>query len=171
MKNLILVAKIIGSKGLKGELKLHSYTQLPLNIKDYTLVTQNKAELAITNAYFYKDKVVASFKGITSKEQADVLIGTNLYVSRDSLPNLDEGQFYINDLVNLAVINLQQEIIGVVAAVHNFGAGDILEISKKENKDTNTSISFMLPFNKETIELVDINNQLIIVNSIYSSYV
>lgn len=164
MNNKILVAEILGSKGLKGEVKLKSYTENPLAIETYSLVDNLNVSYKIESAYLYKDTVVAKLNNINTKKETERVIGKKFYVYRESFPNLTDNNFYIVDLVGLVLLDLQNNTIGNVVAAYNFGAGDILEV-----KDVNNKI-FMMPFNEETITTVNINNKQIVVSDSYKEY-
>lgn len=164
MNNKILVAEILGSKGLKGEVKLKSYTEHPLAIETYSLVDNLNVSYKIESAYLYKDTVVAKLNNINTKTETESVIGKKLYVYRESFPNLTDNNFYIVDLVGLVLLDLQNNTIGSVVAAYNFGAGDILEVKDVNNK------SFMMPFNEETITTVNINNKQIVVSDSYKEY-
>lgn len=164
MNNKILVAEILGSKGLKGEVKLKSYTENPLAIETYSLVDNLNVSYKIESAYLYKDTVVAKLNNINTKKETERVIGKKLYVYRESFPNLTDNNFYIVDLVGLVLLDLQNNTIGSVVSAYNFGAGDILEVKDVNNK------SFMMPFNEETITTVNINNKQIVVSDSYKEY-
>ena len=93
-----------------------------------------------------------------TKEQADALRGTSLYVAREKLPSLDDDEFYHADLIGLEVRDTGGALVGKVLAVHNHGAGDLLEITGPELR------SLLLPFTKESVPTIDLAAQRIVVD-------
>lgn len=131
---LIFVAQVAASFGLAGEFKLLSYTQNPLDILRYKTLKNEKGEivLTLTKAKSHKGAILAGACGITDKTQADALKGLKLYISRTDLPKTDEDDFYISDLLGLKVRGEDGQDAGLIKAVENFGAGDLLEIQPPE---------------------------------------
>lgn len=164
MNNKILVAEILGSKGLRGEVRIKSYTENPLDIERYSLVDNLGVSYKIESAYVYKNTVIAKLSGINTKQETESITGKKLYICRESLPNLTDNDFYIVDLINAVVLDLQNNNVGKVVEAYNFGAGDILEIKTVNNK------MFMMPFNEETINFIDINNKKIVISDSYKEY-
>jgi 16S rRNA processing protein RimM len=154
----VLVAKIVATKGLKGEVKIKSFTQDLESIFDYVLVDENNASYEITEAYFKGDILVAKLDGINNINQAENLINKDLFVLKSSLPKLEEDTFYHMDLINLDVVDsITKEKIGSVVALYNFGAGDLLEIKKLDN-----SLE-MINFNKNNVPEINLEKKYIIV--------
>lgn len=131
----VLLATIVATKGLKGEVKLKSFTEDPLAITEYDVFDEQNSHYIITNAYLHKNIVVAKIKGIDSIDDAEKLINKSLYTLRESLPTLEEEDSYYHvDLIGLDVVTTKNEHFGKITAVFDFGAGDILEILK-DNKE------------------------------------
>ena len=86
-------------------------------------------QFEVTNAREAKGHLVATLKGIATREEAERLNGIELYVAREKLPDTDEDEYYHADLIGLAAVNAANEPLGRVIAIHNFGAGDIIEIA------------------------------------------
>ena len=105
-----------------------------------------------------KGVVLARIKGVKDRDDAQALAGTELFVDRHMLPATVEDEFYYADLVGLAVKYLGGEPYGTVHAVHNFGAGDVLEIERA------TGGRVMLPFNRETVPDVDLEAGFLLVD-------
>jgi len=97
-----------------------------------------------------KDHLVASFKGVASREDAERLNGIELYVAREKLPETDDDEYYHADLIGLAAVNTANEPLGRVAAIHNFGAGDIIEIAPPHGP------TMLLPFTNAVVPTVDL---------------
>jgi 16S rRNA processing protein RimM len=145
---LILVAKVGGAHGVLGELRLTSYAADPMALLDYRELMRGDGThaLTLTAARPAKAGLVARAKEVSTREQAERLRGLDLYVPRDRLPATeDEDDFYVADLIGLAVVTADGEALGIVKSVHDFGAGDLLEVQPP------TGASWWLPFTKEAV--------------------
>ncbi|MGB9118090.1 ribosome maturation factor RimM, partial [Bradyrhizobium sp.] len=127
----ICVARIGAAHGVRGAVKLWTFTDDPLAVKRYgRLATRDGARhFEVASAREAKGHLVATLKGVTTREEAERLNGLELYVARDKLPATDEDEYYRADLIGLAAVNAAGEPLGRVVAIHNFGAGDIVEIA------------------------------------------
>ena len=148
----ICVARIGAAHGVRGAVKLWPFTEDPLAVMDYgPLMTKDGArQFEVANARPAKDHLVATFKGVATREDAERLNGIELYVARDKLPATDEDEYYHADLIGLAAVNAANEPIGRVLAVHNFGAGDIIEIAPPSGP------TLLLPFTNAVVPTVDL---------------
>ena len=159
--NRVCVAQIGAAHGLKGEVRLWSFTEDPLAVARYgPLESEDGArrfdieDLRPGKAYF-----VARLSGVRDKNAAEALRNTKLYVPRERLPKTqDDESFYHADLIGLAVVTTEGATIGEVAALHNFGAGDIVEI-RLTDKST-----VLLPFTDAAVPKVDLDAGQIIVD-------
>lgn len=125
----ILVGQIGQAHGLKGEVKLQSFTEEPADIAGYgTLETEAGRRLKIENSRPQRGGLIARFEGIDDRSKAEGLRGLKLYVERERLPALEKNSFYHADLIGLQAMARGGEVLGVVSGVVNFGAGDILEL-------------------------------------------
>lgn len=156
----VLVGRFGAPQGVRGEIRIKSYTADPLGVGDYGALSDETGaktfEIERLRA-LKDDMVVAKVKGLADRDAAGALTGVSLYVAREKLPPPDEDEFYIADLVGLAAVSPEGETIGVVKNVLNFGAGDILEIAP-EAGDT-----LMLPFTKEVAPSIDFAGGKIVV--------
>ena len=135
----ICVGKISGAHGVKGLVKI-----LPL-CEDHSLLEQT-LEHTIKIKSSAGKHLLAEIEGVASREAADALRHTELHITRDQLPEIeDENSFYYEDLVGLACVDENGTDIGKVIAVQNFGAGDLLEIQPQSGQ------SILVPFTDETI--------------------
>lgn len=150
---LIAVGRVAGAFGVRGEVRIAAFTEDPLALGRYRALKRQDGSpaLVILSAREAKGGVVARCEGVESKEQADALRGLRLFVSRDSLPEPDEDEFYLADLIGVAVLTPEGERIGKVKSVQDFGAGDILEITPEEGGPT-----WYLPFTREAVPEVRI---------------
>lgn len=133
--------------GIRGEVRVKSFTQDPLAIGDYgPLYTEDGRELLVQKARPAKNVLVVSFAGVNDRTGAEALAGTRLFVERSALPqDLDEEEFYHADLIGLSVRDDTGDAFGKVIAVHDFGAGDILEVKPSSGR------SVMIPFTREAV--------------------
>jgi 16S rRNA processing protein RimM len=152
LKNHVLMAVIGAAHGIKGELRVKAFTGDPLALSGYgPLFAKDGRRIDILDIRPQGTVVVARFKGISDRSAAEALTGTELFVDRAILASdLDDEEFYHADLVGLAVVNEQGTQIGKVAAVLNFGAGDILEINGPGLKGV------LVPFTKAAVPTVDL---------------
>jgi len=158
----VCVAAIAGAFGVKGEVKLKSFTDKPEDCAQYGPLYNESGLLVLTpqNHRLVKNAVAVTAKEMQSREEAEALKSTKLYVRRSALPETDEDEFYFTDLVGLEVKSTDGKRAGKVIAVHEFGAGDMLEIKPKDGA------SFFHPFTKAAVPKVDISAGRIIIKMI-----
>ena len=145
--NLILVGRVAGAFGVKGDVRITSYTADPEALIAYRDLRREDGGpgLTLTSGRPAKGGVVARAKEIETREQAEALRGLRLYIPRDVLPEPDEDEFYVADLVGIEVRSLEGEVLGRVKSVRDFGAGDLLEVQPA------TGESWWLPFTREAV--------------------
>ena len=145
---LILVGQIAGGFGVKGEVRVTAYTAEPMALLAYgpLLRADGSVGLTLTSARPEKSGVVGRAKEIATKEQADALRGLKLHILRDRLPEPDEDEFYLTDLVGLEARDPDGVVLGTVKSVQNFGADDMLEIAPAAGGPT-----WYLPFTREAV--------------------
>src|SRR5579863_2269077 len=148
----ICVGMIGSAHGVRGLVRLRSFTENPEDISGYGPLTDESGEhvFAVTVQSAAKDHFVAAVEGVTDREGADALRGTKLYVDRKALPKTRKREYYEADLVGLAARNGNNEDCGKVLGVGNYGGGPFLEIGHTSRD------SFMLPFNDTCVPEVDI---------------
>ena len=149
---LICVARIGAPHGVRGAVKLWTFTEDPLAVKRYgPLATKDGARrFEVTHAREAKGHLVATLKGVATREDAERLSGIELYIARDKLPATDADEYYHADLIGLAAVSAADEPIGRVIAIHNFGAGDIIEIAPPHGA------TMLLPFTNAVVPTVDL---------------
>ena len=160
--NRICLGAIVGVHGVRGEVKVKSFTEYAEDIDQYGPV-ENEAgtrKFEIKVVGHSKDLLRVKIKGLDDRNEALALKGTGFYVSKDVLPELEEEEFYHADLIGLDVKTEASEVVGEVVGVYNFGAGDMLEIKLKEDGK-----SEMLPFTKEYVPTINIKDGYIIISS------
>lgn len=149
---LILVGRIAGAFGVRGEVRVTSFTSDPMALAGFRDLRRADGSAApvLTGARPVKGGLVARAAGVETREQAEALRGLRLHVPREALPAPDEDEFYLADLVGLRVETPDGRVLGAVRGVQDFGAGDLLEV-KPEGAP-----SFWLPFTREAVPEVDI---------------
>jgi 16S rRNA processing protein RimM len=157
----ICVAQIGAAHGTRGEVKLKSFTADPMAVKDYgALETEDgTATFKIEALRPAKSHLVAQLAGIRDRTAAERLANLRLFVPRDRLPATDANEFYHADLIGLAALATDGRALGTVVAVHDFGAGDILEVRQEGRRDT-----VMLPFTNATVPVVDVAGGRVVIN-------
>jgi 16S rRNA processing protein RimM len=148
----VCVARIGAAHGVRGAVKLWTFTEDPLAVQSYgPLMTRDGArQFEIADVRIAKDHLVATFKGIATRNDAEKLNGIELYVPREKLPDTDDDEYYPADLIGLAAVNGASEPLGRVVAIHNFGAGDIIEIAPAKGA------TMLLPFTNAVVPTVDL---------------
>jgi 16S rRNA processing protein RimM len=149
----ICVGAITGAFGVAGEVRLKSFCADPTAIADYgpLYIEDGSRSFVVKLTRPVAGGLGARVKGIKTKEEADALRGTELYVDRTRLPSLPDDEFYHSDLIGLQAVDTGGVMLGSVAAVHNHGAGDILEITGPGRKT-----ALMLPFTLAAVPTVDL---------------
>lgn len=165
----VCLGVIVGVHGIKGEVKVKSFTEIDTDLDRYGPVENKNGsrhfEIKVTG--HSKELLRVKIKGIDDRTTAEGLKGTEFYVSRDVLPEPDEDEYYLDDLVGLKVfLQADRSEAGKVAAVYNFGAGDVLEI-----KDKATGKLEMIPFNRQYVPEVNIKDGYIIVESVLLNFI
>jgi 16S rRNA processing protein RimM len=148
----ICVARIGAAHGVRGAVKLWTFTEDPLALQGYgPLMTKDGArQFEIADVREAKDHLVATFKGIATRNDAEKLNGIELYIPREKLPATDDDEYYHADLIGLAAVNAASEPLGRIVAIHNFGAGDIIEIAPPKGP------TMLLPFTNAVVPTVDL---------------
>ena len=155
----VCVGAIAGAFGVKGEVRLKSFTAEPEDLAAYgPLQTEDGAQrFDVTLTGQTKGALVGRLSGVATKEVADRLRGVRLYVDRTKLPEPDDDEYYHADLIGLEVFDTGGDLLGRVKAVLNHGASDLLEIDRA---DGGTSV--LLPFTQEAVPTVDLNARRIV---------
>jgi 16S rRNA processing protein RimM len=157
----IRVARIGAAHGVRGEVRLWSFTQDPAAVAGYgPLETEDGARrFEIESLRAAKDHLVARLAGIDGRDAAEALRNTDLYVPRERLPPIDEPDtYYYADLIGLTALTADGDELGTVTAVHNFGAGDIIEIAPVAG-----GAPLMVSFTEATVPEVDVEGGRIVV--------
>lgn len=151
---LIEVGVFGAPHGVRGELRLKSFTAHPTRIAAYAPLTSEDGKKSFkikSLRQIRDDMLVVSLEGVTDRDAAEALTHLRLFVPRDQLPPPDEEEYYHADLIGLKVENSDALAIGYVTAVHDFGAGDILEIALDRGGP-----SLLLPFTKAAVPEINL---------------
>jgi 16S rRNA processing protein RimM len=155
----VLLAAVIGAHGLKGEVKVKTFTEAPGALAHYKRLHAKDGRV-FTVAQLRPGKAgeaVATLAEVVDRNMAESLKGLELFVARDALPAADEGEFYHADLIGLTAMDEADRVIGTVKAIHNYGAGDVIEIARGDG-DT-----VMLPFARDFVPVVDITGGRVVI--------
>jgi len=143
--NLILLAQIGAPHGIKGEVRVKPFGEADMLDQYGKLETSDGRKLKIKRMRVQKTMLVVKFEGINSRDEAEPLNGIELFVDRIKLPDPEDDEFYVSDLIGMTV-NADRKEIGIVKDVPNFGAGDMLEIESAGGGAT-----FYLPFTEKVV--------------------
>jgi 16S rRNA processing protein RimM len=149
----ICVGTIAGAFGVQGEVRLKSFCADPEAIATYGPLYSEDGNRSFTIKLTrpVSGALGARLSGVTNKDQADALRGINLFADRDKLPSLPDDEFYHADLIGLEVRDTGGLLLGTIRAVHNHGAGDLLEVSGGGRKQP-----LLIPFTRASVPTVDL---------------
>ena len=167
LKNPVQMAVIGAPHGVKGEVRVKTFTADPLALGDYgPLFTKDGRSFEVVDIRPANTVVVVRFKQVKDRNAAEALTGAELFVDRSALPDEgEEDEFYHADLVGLAVRDETGAEIGKIAAVQNFGGGDVLELAMAGRKDV------LIPFTQAAVPVVDIEGGFIEVDAVAAGLV
>ncbi len=165
MSDMIVMGVVGAPHGIKGEVRVKSFTDDPLALGDYgPLRTADGRTFTVETVRPQKTVVVVRFAEVTTREAAEALNGTELLVSRDVLPDdLDEDEFYQTDLIGLEVRDADGASWGRVGAVHDFGGGTVIELKGRKG--------IMIPFTQAAVPQVDLEAGIITVDAMAAGLV
>lgn len=133
----VLVGVITGAHGIRGEVKLRSFTAEPQAIASYSpLETASGKKIEIAKLRVQKEGFIAVLKGVTDRNTSEALKGTELFVPRDRLPEPEEDEVYVHDLIGLPVHLADGSRLGEIVNVADYGAGDLIDVRIEGRKDT-----------------------------------
>lgn len=160
-KGLVLLGRFGAPHGVRGEIRLQSFTADPSAIARYDGLTDKSAARIFRLRSVRpqgKDMLVAKVEGVEDRAAAEALNGVDLFLPRDKLPAPEEEEFYIADLIGLRAESPDGADIGTIVAVRNFGAGDILEVAPGAGGET-----LLLPFTKAVVPTIDVAGGRVVV--------
>lgn len=147
----VVLAAIVGAHGVTGEVRLKLFGEGAEALRAYEGFDAGGRALTLKSVRPGPNGAVARFAELTNRNDAEALRGVQLTVPRSTLPPLEEGEYYHVDLIGLPCISDAGEALGLVVAVENFGAGDILEIERPAVEGKKPK-RFMVPIHAATIE-------------------
>lgn len=156
----ILLGRIVAAHGIRGDVLVRTYTDTPEAIGSYGALTDadGRGSWKLRVVRVTAKGVVARLAGISDRNGAEALAGTDLYVARAQLPATEDGDFYRADLVGLAAVAPDGTEIGRIVGVHNFGAGDLIEVALGGSRRTE-----LLPFTAAFVPEVDLARRIAVV--------
>lgn len=156
----ILMGRIGAAQGLKGEVRINSFTQDPVAIANYSPLETDRDGLivTITAARPHKNLVIAAIEGVGDRTAAEALNGVRLYVPRAALPEPEPDEFYHADLIGLAARDTAGKTLGSIAAIFNHGAEDMLEIAPE------TGQPILVPFTRAAVPEVNLAGGYVVVD-------
>lgn len=168
LENPVLLGVIGAAQGLRGEVRVRSFTEDPMSIGDYGhLHTTDGRSFEVLEVREAKNVVIVRFRGINDRTAAEALNGIELYVDRDNLPDqeLDEDEFYYTDLEGLEAVDVAGQAYGHVSAVYDFGAGDLLELKGPGKRPV------LIPFNEHAVLDIDLDGGKVVIDPVAAGLV
>ena len=159
MTERLCIGVVVGAHGVKGAVRIKPFTEDPADLTSYgPLSTETGASWRLKGASVDgKGVVTAKLDGVEDRNQAEALKGAKLYIERGALPEVDEDEFYIADLIGLPAENPAGEPLGTIKAVFNFGAGDIVEVSGAQG-------DLLVPFTLKAVPVVDVKARRVVID-------
>ena len=155
----IIIGRIVAPHGLKGEVKIKSFTEAPLDVASYgPVMASDGRKFTLTDARMQGETVIAAIKGISDRTSAESLRGLDLTIDRADLPETEEDEFYHADLIDLPVVDAGGAEVGRVTAFHNFGGGDMVEIRRG-------AASVFVPFTQKMVPTIDLKGGRIVLSA------
>jgi 16S rRNA processing protein RimM len=145
----IALAAVAGAHGIKGELRLKLFSDSAESLSQHEKLYVAGVERRLLGLRDSGKTAVARFEGIFDRSAAEALRGSLVEIDRSTLPPLDEGEYYHADLIGLPAVDRAGNAVGTVAAVENFGAGDLLEVERPDGRKA------LIPFRPGIADLVD----------------
>ncbi|MGK6313330.1 ribosome maturation factor RimM [Neorhizobium sp. DT-125] len=161
LENPVLMATIGAAQGLRGEVRVRSYTADPTALGDYgNLHSEDGRVFEILEIREAKNVAIVRFRGINDRNAAEALNGLELFIERDNLPDeeLEDDEFYYADLEGLEAIDQDGKSYGTVSAVYDFGAGDLLELKGPGRRPA------LIPFSEAAVLEIDLEGGKILID-------
>lgn len=148
----VCLGTVVGVHGVRGNVRIKSFTAHPADVAAYGAVSDESGarRFELTVLGEARGAVLARLSGVADRDAAEALRGLRLYVPRAALPKANEDEFYHADLIGLPVETREGAALGRVSAVHNFGAGDILELRDDSGRE------LLLPFSDAVVPEIDL---------------
>lgn len=158
----VCVGVVVGAHGIRGQVRVKSFTADPEHLDSYGPLADEAAtrDFALEVVGRAKGVVICAIDGIDDRDAAERLKGTRLYLDRALLPPLEEDEFYHSDLIGLDAVFPDGEAVGTVAALYDFGAGDVMEIKGAAGG------AVMIPFTRDSVPTVNLDDGFVVVERI-----
>ena len=158
-KNFLEIGLFVGVKGIKGEVKLKSYTEVPENLFSYKAFYLDNSSKPINLTFIRKVKqnLICKIENITTRNDAEKLRGLKLFIKRDQLLTLADDEFYQVDLLGFQVYNLNRDSLGEIITFNDFGGGLLIEVKKNDKK-------FYLPMSSDFLEDINYVGREVVLN-------
>ena len=159
-EKLIHIGTFGKPSGLKGEVKISIFTS---NIKSFfnykpLLVEDSFKELSFVFVRLSKGQAVVKIKNFKTYDSVKPLYGKKIFIERNNFPEIKKNEYYFTDLIDCEIVSLDKKNLGVVKSIENYGAGDLINVNAKNDKE------FYMPINKENIVSIDLKKKIIVVN-------
>ena len=145
----VALAAVAGAHGVRGEVKLKLFGDSIDSLARQPSLTVGGKPLLLKDVRAGNKTAIARFEGVASREAAEALRGSLVEIDREALPPLEAGEYYHADLIGLPCVDGDGQPIGIVAAIEDFGAGELLDIEKADGKRS------LIPFRDGVADLVD----------------
>ena len=157
---LVCIGVVTGARGLRGELRIKSFTDIPEDVASYGPVCDEtgKQTYKIRLTGQSKGVLIARFGGIETRTAADLIKGLKFFVPKGKLKNLEDDEFFFTDLVGLTAELPDGEILGLVKAVEDFGGGPFLEVAGGSYGEV------QVPFTKAAVPVVEVANGRVVID-------
>lgn len=160
MTSRVCVGAIVGAHGVRGQVRVKSFTADAADVAAYGPVESEDGSRRFGLKVMGEAKglIIARLDGVNDRDAAEAMRGTRLFVPRERLPDTEEDEFFYSDLAGLKVEAADGSVIGTVRGVADFGAGEVLDIGRDEGG------SFMVPFTRAAVPVVDVKGGKVVVN-------
>lgn len=160
MSENVLLGVVIGAQGLGGEVRVKTFTESPERLTAYGPLRTDDARAleVIATRIIRADVIAVRFKGIDNRSTAEALAGTKLFIPRNAFPATDRDEFYHTDLIGLRAQDNEGRVLGEIRAIHNFGAGDVVEIERNDKS------TLLLPFTNEFVPQINLGDKFVVVS-------
>jgi 16S rRNA processing protein RimM len=159
-RDRVCVGIIVGAHGVKGAVRVKSFTEEPGDVAAYGPLSDEagRRSLRLEVIGGTKGAVIARIEGVSDRKGAEALAGTRLYLPRAALPEPEADEYYHADLLGLAAELADGTPLGKVCAVHDFGAGDVIEVER------DGGASLLVPFTRQIVPVVDLKGGRLVIN-------
>ena len=159
MTERLCIGVVAGVHGVRGALRIKAFTADPADLTSYGALTTEAGQTWRLKGASVDGKgvVTAKIDGVDDRNQAEALKGTKLYIERGALPEADEDEFYIADLIGLPAESPTGAPLGIIKAVYNFGAGDVVEVSGEQGE-------ILVPFTLKAVPVVDVKARRVVID-------